>query len=244
MRPERGGSARRLACQIALGSLIGAATAAGTTLVSAAPSASASSCSTAFAQVEGGRSSSHYGVRADVYVNTNSTVNAYSSDGFVRSLAVILNSNNWVEVGWSAHIEGTTSPQVFAEWQNTSGSSNHGFKNYKLVSYDTNRTFWLVNLPGGNPIFQFWFDGDSSPFAYSPTMAFGTAPPLGNSERHNWCQSLYAHMYNLNDYTSSGWETWDSWNACLNSTARNPYYMHRDSDTEFHVTNNSGGKMC
>lgn len=123
-----------------------------------------------------------------------STVNAYN-DGFVRSLGVILNSNNWVEVGWSAHIEGTTSPQVFAEWQNTSASSNHGYKNYKLVSYDTNYKFWAVDLPGGNPIFQFWFDGDTSPFAYSPTMAFGTAPPLGNSERHNWCQSLYAHMY-------------------------------------------------
>lgn len=242
MRPERGGSARRLACLIAVGCLLGAVAAAGTTLVSAAPApAASSSCSAAFAQVEGGRSSSHYGVRANVYVNTNSTVNAYN-DGFVRSLGVFYNSNNWVEVGWSAHIEGTTSPQVFAEWQN--GSGNHGYYNYKLVSYDTNYKFWAVNLPGGNPIFQFWFDGDTSPFHYSPTMNFGTAQPLGNSERHNWCQSLYAHFYNLNDYTSSGWETWDNWNACLNSTARNPYYMHRDSDTEFHVTNDSSGKLC
>jgi hypothetical protein len=101
-----------------------------------------------------------------------------------------------------------------------------------------------VNLPGGNPIFQFWFDGDASPFYYSASMAFGTSPPLGNSERHNWCQSLWTHFSSLNDYTTNGWETWDGWNFCANGTARNPFYLHRDSDTEFHVTQTSSGAMC
>lgn len=48
----------------------------------------------------------------------------------------------------------------------------------------------------------------------------------------------------LNDYTTSGWETWDNWNACLNTSSRNPYYLHKDSDTEFHVTTDSSGKLC
>jgi hypothetical protein len=239
MRPERGGSARRLACQIALGCLIGAATVAGMTLARAAP-ASADSCSSAIAAVEGGRTSSHYGVRADVYINTMGTVNAYL-DGFVRSLFVWVNSNNWVEVGWSAHISGTGEPQVFAEWDNA-GRQNHF--DYKLIgAYDTDRNFRIENV-GHIKIFRFYFAGESSPFTYSPTMNFNIGYPRGNSERHNWCQSLYAHFYNLNDQISDGtWENWDTWAKCINTTARNPYYMHKDSSSEFHVTSTSPNNM-
>jgi hypothetical protein len=247
MRPERGGSVRRLACLTALGCLLGAATAAGRTFVSAAPAsavsaapASEDTCSAELANVEGGRLSNHYGTRADVYVNTNSTVNAYDY-GFVRSLGVISDNNNFVEVGWSAHIAGTTSPQVFAEW-NDRGTV--GSFNYKLVNYGTNYGFTVDNV-GHIEIFRFYFDGESSPFQYSPTMNFDTGEPLGNSERRNWCQSLYAHMYNLNDMTPSGsWETWDNWAGCKNTTSRNPYYMHKDSDTELHVTSSSSGAFC
>jgi hypothetical protein len=240
MKPERSGSARRLACLTALGCLLGAATVAGMTFVSAAAPASADTCSAAYANVEGGRLSQHYGNRGHIYVNTNSTVNAYNY-GFIRSLGVISDNNNYVEIGWSAHISGTTSPQVFAEW-NDRGTPN-GY-NYKLVPYDTDQWFKVVNPPGGNPIFQYWFGDDSSPFKYSPTMNFGTGQVLGNSERRNWCQSLFTHMYDLNDYTSSGWETWDGWAGCTNTTSRNPFYMHKDSDTELHVTSSSSGALC
>lgn len=248
MRPERGGSARRLACLIALGCLLGAATAAGITaagitFVSAAH-ASANTCSVETAQVEGGRISDHYGNNGLVYVNTESTVNAYDN-GLVRSIALSVDNQNFVEVGWSAHIAGTTSPQAFAEWDN---AGTPGSKNYKLVSYNTDYGFTIENY-GGVKIFRFYFDGETSPFAYSPTMSFNTGEPLGNSERRNWCQSLYAHMYNLSDLTNSivnggSWETWDNWTGCTNTTVRNPYYMHKDSDTELHVTSNSSGKLC
>jgi hypothetical protein len=234
MRPERGGSTRRLVGLITLGCLLGAATAAmaaGTPLVSAAP-ASADTCSAAVANVEGGRSSFHYGTNALVYVNTKATVNAYNN-GFVRSLGVIVDNNNWVEVGWSAHIAGTTSPQVFAEWDNR---GTPGAKNYKLVNYATDYGFTVDNV-GHIEIFRFHFNGESSPFKYSPTMNFNTGQPIGNSERHNWCQSLWAHMSNLSDQISDhSWETWDDWNWCLNSSARNKHYIHKDSATELHVT--------
>ncbi len=234
MRPKRGGRARRLACQIALGCLIGAATAAGTTLASAAPSAAADSCSAAKANVEGARFSSHYGARGDVYVNTEPTVDAYKNDLFVRSMVVIMDNKDFVEVGWLAHVY-RTYPTVFAYWNNN-GSTPSSPTFHGTLSYDNTYKFWTVNPPGGDPIFQFWFDGNTSPFEYSPTMGFGTAKPMGNSERHNWCQSLWAHFTNLNDYTTSGWETWDTWTYCVNTSVRNKYYMHKDSDTEFHVT--------
>jgi hypothetical protein len=232
MEPIRG-SARRLASLIALGCLLGAATAAGTTFLSAAPApADTSSCSAAVANVEGGRSSFHYGVNGEAYVNTSTTVNAYN-DGFVRSFGVIVDNNNWVEIGWSAHIAGTTSPQAFAEWDN---NGTPGAKNYKLVSYGTDPGFQIQNV-GHIEIFRFYFNTETSPFAYSPTMTFNTGQPIGNSERHNWCQSLYAHMQNLADQLSDGsFETWDDWSWCLNDSARNPYYIHKDSSTEFHVT--------
>lgn len=115
MRPERGGSARRLACLTALGCLIGAATAAGTTFLSAAP-APAASCSSAKANVEGFRYSGHYGVRGFVYVNKNATVNAYYYL-FVRSVLVKYDNSNWVEVGWLDHEYGVNGPTVFAFWE-------------------------------------------------------------------------------------------------------------------------------
>jgi len=238
MRPERGGSGLRLACLITLGCLLGAATAAGTALVSAAP-AQAATCSAAQANVEGGRTSFHYGVRGKVYVNTRGAVNAHNN-GFVRSLAVIVDNFNWVEIGWSAHIAGTTSPQVFAEWEN---QGRGGSQNYKLVSYDTNYRFRIRN-DGHIGIFRFYFDGEASPFEFSPTMSFNTGRPIGNSERKNWCQSLWAHLFNLNDQISSGaWQTWGNWAFCLNSSRRNPHYMHKNSSTEFHVTGTSPNNM-
>lgn len=239
MRPERG-SSRRLACLIALGCLLGAATAAGTAFISAAP-ALADTCSQAHANVEGGRLSFQYGVNGEVYVNTEPTVNAYNY-GFVRSLAVIPDSSDFVEVGWSAHIAGTTSPQVFAEWEN--GYGNYGSKNYKLVNYGTDYGFTIDNV-GHVEIFRFYFDTETSPFQYSPTMAFDTGQPIGNSERNNWCQSMWAHMYNLSNQGSDGsWGTWYGWAWCYNTSARNPYYVHKDSDSELHITNNSSGALC
>jgi hypothetical protein len=240
MEPIRG-SVRRLASLIALGCLMGAATAAGVALVSAAP-ASAASCSAEVANVEGGRLSSWYGVSASVYVNTEATVNAYNY-GFVRSLAVIVDNNNWVEIGWSAHIAGTTSPQVFAEWDN---NGNGGYKNYNNLNYGTNYGFTIENY-GQIKIWRFYFGGTL--LGYSPTMTFNSGQPIGNSERNNWCQSLWTNMYNLNDYTSSRtWEgSWDDWAFCLNSSiysTGNPYYMHKNSSTQLTVTTSSSGKMC
>jgi hypothetical protein len=95
-------------------------------------------------------------------------------------------------------------------------------------------------------IYRFYFGSDL--LGYSPTMTSDAGMPIGNSKRHNWCQSLWTNMYNLNDYTASRtWETWDDWAFCLNtstSSTGNPYYMHKNSDTQLTVTAVSSGAMC
>jgi hypothetical protein len=259
MRPERGGGARRLVGLIGLGCLLGAATAAtsaahasagsaaGTTLALAANASAAKSCSGTEGreQVEGGRTSSHYGVRGDVYVNTRATIDEYGY-GFVRSLTLIADSKDWVELGWSAHYEGTTSPQVFSE-VDINGSRDE-YNSGISPNYDTDH-FFRIDNKGGVKIFRLYYDGNF--LIYTPTLTFNQAPPLGNSERHYSCESLYTHMYNLNDLTNTidnggTWETWDGWNGCYNTsgTSPAPYYLHRDSDTEFHVNTDSVSALC
>lgn len=224
---------------------MGAATVAGVAFVSAAP-ASAASCSAETAQVEGGRLAFEYGSNADIYVNTSATVNAYDA-GFVRSVGVVLDGNNWVEIGWSAHIAGTTSPQVFIEWDNNGAHGPVPPQNFDHLNYGTNYGPFAPANVGHHQIFRFYYQGNV--IGYSPTMTFDSGQPLGNSERNNWCQSLWTNMYNLNDFTSSGiWEgSWDDWAGCLNtstSSTGNPYYMHKNSSTQLTVTASSSGSLC
>lgn len=74
-------------------------------------------------------------------------------------------------------------------------------------------------------------------------MSFKTGSPIGNSERHNWCQSLWTRFKYLNNLTSSGWTNWDNWDGCVNTSVRKPYYMHRNSSTEFHVNGTSPNNL-
>lgn len=118
-----------------------------------------------------------------------------------------------------------------------------GQKIYKSLSENTSYRFRVEN-DGHIEIFRFYFNGDSSPFKYSPTMNFNTGFPIGNSERYNNCDSLWTHMYDLSYQIADGsWSSsWGNW-ACWGNTS-NGWYLHKDSDSELHVTNNSSGKLC
>jgi hypothetical protein len=249
MRQVRGG-ARRFASLIALGCLLGAATVAGTVaataarpgIASAAPAVAA--CGSGHANVEGNSPDNHYGNFAYIYVNTSGVLNNLNA-ALYRSIFIFGDVNNDVEIGWGAgpgSVTGSGStPTVYAYWYNrgVQGKSIH-----VSLSDDTNRAFTVQNI-GHIEIFQFVFDGESSPFAYSPTMTFNIGIPLANSERWNYCDSLYTHIYNLVYLTNSGWSTdWGNWGCWTNGSVRNPYYLHKNSDSDMNVTSSSSGSIC
>lgn len=89
-------------------------------------------------------------------------------------------------------------------------------------------------------------DGESSPFMYSPTTNMNNGWSVANSERHNSCDSLWIHMYDLNNFFSSG--SWSSSYGDLecwtNTSGTNKYYLYKDSNSELHVTQDSSGALC
>jgi hypothetical protein len=244
MTREHYSSIRRFTSFVALGCLMSAVTVGGTIFVSAAPAWA--SCGSGHANVEGYDTTAlHYGNRGQIYVNTSATINN-SQDYINRSLFVTDNFSNTddVEVGWVAHISGHSGPTVYAEWH--IGSNDSGFQYYTGYSLntDTNYNFRIENV-GHIGIFRFYVDGQSSPFMYSPTMPFNRGYAIANSERHNYCDSLWTHIYGLNYFDTSGnWVPWGDLGCWNNTSARNPYYLHKDSNTELHVTQTSSGKLC
>lgn len=247
MTQVRGG-ARRFASLITLGCLLGVVTVAGTVAATSEGPASAApaltDCGSGHANVEGNSPDAHYGNFAYIYVNTSDVLDNLNNSLY-RSIFIVQNTSNDVEIGWGAGPNSVThsgsTPTVYAYWFNRGVP---GDSIYESLGDNTNRAFTVQNV-GGNDIFQFIFDGDSSPFAYSPTMSFNTATPLANSERYNYCDSLYAHIYNLDYLTSSGWSgDWGNWACWTNTSVRNPYYLHQNSDSDMGVTSSSSGSIC
>jgi hypothetical protein len=241
-------SARRFASRIAVGCLLGTATVAvavtgaRTSIASVAPAQA--DCGSGHANVDGNSPGDHYGNFAYIYVNKSDVLNNLHS-ALYRSIFIFDNSSNNVEIGWGAgpgSITGSGStPTVYADWFNR---GVRGDKIYLSLSDNTNRAFTVQNI-GHKEIFQFIFDAESSPFAYSPTMTFNIGIPVANSERYNFCDSLYAHIYHLVYLTNSGWSTnWGDWQCFADTSVRNPYYLHKISDSNMDVTSSSSGSIC
>lgn len=241
MRPERGGSVRRLASLIALGCLLGAATVGGTTFVLAVPASA--SCISAHENVQAKDAGGfQYGNRGNIYVNSSTVINSLQ-DSLYRSLMVFDNGSNFVEVGWGAgphNITGNSGPTVFAFWINDGVS---GKKIWSSLTTDTDRTFTVENVSQVR-IFRFYFDGESSPFAFSPTMDFNYGLLAPNSEHYNTCDSLWAHMNGLNYFDASGnWSvSYGNLECWYNSSTG--WYLYKNSDSELHVYSSSSGTLC
>ncbi len=234
-------TARRTAAPIVVGCLLGAATVGGTTFVSAAPASA--SCTSAHQSVNAKDASSvHYGNRGNIYVNTSAVINSLQ-DALYRSLFIFVDTNNAVEVGWGAgphNITGNSTPTVYAFWVN---KGTPGQKIHVSVSEDTDHTFTVENV-GHIEIFRFYFDSETSPFAYSPTMAFDAATALTNSEHFNTCDSLWTHMYGLNFFSVGGdWRTWGDL-ECAGNTAKPDWFLYKNSNSELHVYSSSSGTLC
>jgi len=163
-------------------------------------------------------------------------------DALYRSLFIQYDSHNWVEVGWGAgpnNITGNSGPTVYAYWVN---KGTAGQKVYKSLSEDTNKTFTVENV-GHVEIWRFYFDSESSPFAYSPTMIFDSSTALANSEHYNTCDSLWTHMYGLNYFSVGGvWRSWGDLECGGNNSTG--WYLYRNSNTELHVYSSSSGSLC
>ena len=180
----------------------------------------------------------HYGNGGLIYVNTAGTLSGLHVDGVARSFFVVGSDGDDVEVGWDDG-NGTSNPTVYAEWVNDGVDSGVLHYTGYSLSYDTNYTFKVQNV-GQIYIWRFYVDGQSSPFNYSPTMSFQQGYVIGNSERHNNCDSMWTHQYRLQYYSSAGdWNDWssDSEKTC---TATDGWEFNDVSDTEFYVDQNAG----
>jgi hypothetical protein len=153
---QKRSGARRVACLVALGCFLGAATAgtAGATtfswdapaLASWAAPALARDCVTHHTNVIGSTNGSEYGAKGLIYVNTQATLSGLH-DALYRSFYGFSDYNNFVEVGWGAganNITGDTNPTVYAYWVNagTPGQSITG----SHPSYNTDYKFRLENV--------------------------------------------------------------------------------------------------
>ena len=160
----------------------------------------------------------------------------------ICSLQIKYDSLNFVEVGWGAgphNITGNAGPTVFAYWWN---SGTPGQFTYKSLTADQDYVFTVENV-GQVGIFRFYFDNESDPFAYSPTMIFQSSTVLANSEHYNTCDSLYTHMYGLNYFSVGGdWRTWGDLECNYNDSTG--WYLYKNSNTELHVYSYSSGNLC
>jgi hypothetical protein len=221
----------RVASLLTLGSLLGAATVVTVTVASGNPALAACSSghwnTQAYDGLEG--SGSAYGNHAIIFVNSSSTISS-QQDSIFRSLFIYGPGTDDVEVGWTAKNGGYNNPVVYAEWINRGADSGPQF--YTGYSLHTSTNYWFtVENVGSVNIWRFYVDGQSSPFKYSPTMAFAYGLPVTNSERYNSCDSLWTNMYEIGYYERPTWieylslkcyynNAWPSWQLLLPSNSQ------------------------
>lgn len=96
----------------------------------------------------------------------------------------------------------------------------------------------MVN-DGGEGIWRFYVDGESTPFDYSPTMIFNLGWIATNSERYNTCDSLWANIFNLNFYTFTNWTSSYDDLECFYTSAPD-WYFNKISNSQNEVTQSPG----
>ncbi|MGH3399134.1 MAG: hypothetical protein ACRDPO_31065 [Streptosporangiaceae bacterium] len=188
-----------------------------------------------------------YGNEGSIYVLTQSTLNGIN-DNIYRSLFVRgpggSSGNSFyndVEVDWTAgNGMFSNTPVVYSEW--VIDGQDSGQQNYTgyTLNPNTNYHFKVENV-GGDRIFRFVVDGQSSPFNYSPQVNFNEGYDITNSEHHNNCDTLYANFTNLQwspsygTWSTSGYQDYECF--ADNST---DWYFHKNSNTSSDVTQNFG----
>jgi hypothetical protein len=187
-----------------------------------------------------------YGNKGYIYLNKEATLSNLN-DTVGRTFAVVSdNGEQDVEFGWLDNdtIGGTdyTTPTPVSDYMIGGITQNPTPLTGYTLSYDTDTWFRIDNV-GGNEIFRYVIDGQSSPIGYSPTMNFNVGWPLTNSERYNTCDSLYTHQYDLSEDVSGGsdpvWQDYSTLECFANTSS--DWYMHINSDTNLDVTQTASG---
>ena len=237
---------------LAVGCVLGLATIGGMILSSATPAVAGTpaasdqiapaSCVATHTNVEGynAADAALYGNEAMIYVSDSATLNS-SQAGIYRSLFIWGPPGNDVEVGWAGGPETGSpmnEPTVYSEWVSDGADSYAQW--YGTINSNTDYHFKVENV-GDIGIWRFYFDGDSTPFKYSPTMNFNTGYALTNSEHHNNCDSMWAHFYGLGDSPSIGnWTSSYGDLECWTDNSVNDWLFYKDSNSENHVYNTIG----
>lgn len=174
-----------------------------------------------------------------MYINDRSTLNGVQ-DYIVRSLFINSLPGNDVEVGWAAGVGiiPNNNPTPYAEWINR-GADSFIQATGQILSTNSYLTFKVENV-GNAGIWRFYLDNQSSPFNYSPTMNFNNGLPATNSEHDSTCDSLWSHMYGLQDQPNIGhWQNYTNL-QCYIDTSVNQWYFDRISNNEEYVSLNTG----
>ncbi len=175
-------------------------------------------------------SAGFFGDFAHIYVNTLKTINGLN-DAIVRSL-LIYNSaqTSNVEFGWTANNGGYSSGVPFSDYMVASATQKPTFfgSMYPL-NFDVYYRFKIENV-NDIGIFRYYFEGQTTPLGYSPTMSFNDGYALANSEHRNTCDTLYTDLTGLQDMISNG--TWSNYSliGCWYNTS-NDWYIHLNSNS-------------
>lgn len=248
---RRGRAARWVGARVGIGCLLGAATlagagvaAAGTGMASAA--ARTNTCVNHHTNVMAydAQGPSFWGTKGYIYINTADTLGSLN-DAIWRSFFVYAGSQTQnVEFGWSDHNGGHSSPVPASDYMVGGMTQPPSFWPSFTLNYNSNVRFRIENL-GNQGIFRYVIDGQSSPIAYSPTMAFNTGFAVTNSEHYNSCDTLWTNMSSLqHQYAiNPAWSDWANI-TCWYSNSVNDWYLHALSSTEVQVDQNASGGIC
>lgn len=147
-----------------------------------------------------------------------------ATGNYINSIDVYLNANNHVEWGW--HQQGSTRDynvvyrdqgQYHHHHVGTPSGGNH---NFILINYSDYNWRWIV---GGQQ-------------KDSHTLSFDRGTPLAFRERHNSCDSIWAHWWNLNRCDSTG--SCQLWNNHQNRDFDPHSYPNFPSNYEFYANSN------
>ncbi|HEV2375786.1 MAG TPA: hypothetical protein VGS19_26920 [Streptosporangiaceae bacterium] len=192
---------------LAIGGALGGLAAGGMVWYAVSPALGASaragaSCAVTHQNVEAvdNSTAAAYGNQAMIATNTQNTLNGLRGQ-VSRSLFIWAGTGNDVEVGWATGGSPMNEPTLYAEWVRNGMDSLQQWAG--TIGAGTNWHFEVDNAHGIG-IWRFYFDGQTKPFNYSPTMAFNSGWALTNSERRNTCDTLWTHFYSLTDATSLG----------------------------------------
>ena len=193
----------------------------------ATPGSAFASCDSFHANVQAydNSGSGYFGNFAHIYVNTSDTINGLNK-AIGRTLLVFDNAQTGnVEFGWTANNGGYAKAVAASDYMvNGFTQPPNLFGSTYPLNMDTHYSFRIENA-NDIKIFRYYFDGQSSPIGYSPTMSFNEGYAVTNDERNTNCDTLYTDMTGLQDMISNG--SWYDYNnfACWTNTSSG-WYLH------------------